>query len=255
MGCALGQAWRAAGTRVVTTGEGRSDATRQRIEQSRLESVKSLSALAAVSTIVVSVCGPGQALEVGHAVAGQVRRSGLRPLFVDLNPIAPSTARGLAALVGSAGLEFVDGSISGPPPAPGGDTALYLSGPQAAKLAGIPAEGVTYVVVGRAIGSASAVKMCTSSVYKGLVALVMQAAATSRAYEVEEFVQTDFRRRLPALVDNLPVQLAHADREARRFADEMHEISQAQEDAGTGADLFRAFETVFRTRSGQSHSA
>jgi 3-hydroxyisobutyrate dehydrogenase-like beta-hydroxyacid dehydrogenase len=69
----------------------------------------------------------------------------------------------------------VDGSISRPPPWRAGTTRIYLSGSRAGEVAGLPFEGVDVIVVGPDVGSASAVKMSTASVYKGSTALLAQA--------------------------------------------------------------------------------
>lgn len=74
----------------------------------------------------------------------------------------------IEAVPGEAGIETVDGSISGPPPHEPGTTRIYLAGPRAAELAALPFEGVERVVVGGRVGLASAVKTCTASVYAEL---------------------------------------------------------------------------------------
>ena len=81
----------------------------------------------------------------------------------------------IEAELAAAGLELVDGSISGPPPWTAGTTRVYLSGPRAAEVAALPFDGVDAIVVGTRVGAASAVKMSTASVYKGTSALLLQA--------------------------------------------------------------------------------
>ena len=62
---------------------------------------------------------------------------------------------------------------------PGGDTLVYLSGERAAWLAGLAADGIRPRVVGERPGTASAVKMCTASVYKGTTLVWLQALETA----------------------------------------------------------------------------
>src|SRR5207249_3609234 len=98
-------------------------------------------------------------------------------LVADLNAISPSTVDQLAAVL--APLDLVDGSISGPPPTVRPGARLYLSGSRAGTIAGLPWRRVRPVVLPGGVGQASALKMCTASVYKGTVGLYAQALRTA----------------------------------------------------------------------------
>ena len=154
-----------------------------------VEDVRTLEALVRAADIVLSVVPPGSAVEVAEAIA--TASGDARPLVADLNAIAPATARRVEEALAANGLETVDGSISGAPPHAPGTTRIYLSGPRAAEIAGLPLAGVELVVVGAEVGLASAVKMCTASVYKGRVALLAQALRTAHAHGVVEHVLDD----------------------------------------------------------------
>ena len=140
MGSAVGRAWRDGGARVVATVTGRSERTRALAEG--LELLPALADVVASSDIVVSICPPGEAVAVARSVLQAAQDASRRPLFADLNAISPTVVADIAALVGSAGLDLVDGSISGGPPRPGGSTTLYLSGERADQLAMLPADGL-----------------------------------------------------------------------------------------------------------------
>ena len=68
--------------------------------------------------------------------------SGARPLVADLNAVSPDTVRELERTAAAAGIDLVDGSISGSPRAPGGTTRLYLSGPRAGEVAALEPQGM-----------------------------------------------------------------------------------------------------------------
>ncbi len=117
---------------------------------------------------------------------------------VDLNAIAPETSRRLAEVIRGAGCDYVDGSISGPPPWSTGTTRIYLSGERASDIAALRLTGVERIVVGAEIGSASAVKMSTASVYKGTSALLAHALLAAHANGVLEHVLDDLRAGSPS---------------------------------------------------------
>ena len=114
MGSALARAWTAAGHHVVTTVHGRSERT-QRLAQG-LTLLPSLEEVVAAADVVVDICPPGEADACLISVLEAVAETGSRPLLADLNAIAPGLVRELASRARDAGVDLVDGSISGGPP-------------------------------------------------------------------------------------------------------------------------------------------
>ena len=243
MGSAIGARLREGGVRVVAALDGRSERTRRLAGEAGVEDVGTLEALVREADIVLSVVPPGSAVEVAEAIAAAAGDA--RPLVADLNAIAPTTVERIDAVLAAHGLETVDGSISGPPPHAPGTTRIYLSGPRAAEVAGLPLPGVELVVVGSEVGLASAVKMCTASVYKGRVALLAQALRTAQAYGVVEHVLDDLvdtgladRRRTGGTIGK-------ASAKAWRYVPEMEEIAATQAGAGLTPELFLAISRVY----------
>ena len=91
MGSTLGAGWREAGVGVLTAGSGRSDRSRRLAQAAGLELVAELADVIAACDVLASVVPPGAATAVGRDVGAAVRRTGARPLVVELNAIAPST--------------------------------------------------------------------------------------------------------------------------------------------------------------------
>ena len=182
---------------------------------------------------------------MGLAAAIAEAAAGASPVVVDLNAVSPGSAREIASLLGAAGIEAVDGAISGPPPVAPGTTRIYLSGRRAEAVAALPLEGVERVVVGDGPDLASAVKMCTASVYKGRVALLAQALRTARAHGVVEHVLDDLVDTGLADRDHTGATLARASAKAWRYVAEMEEIAATQSEAGLTPDLFRALAVVY----------
>ena len=248
MGAGLGGALRAGGAQVVATTAGRSARTRRLAEG--LELLPSLDEVIAVADVVLSVTPPAQALDVARSIAEAARRTGSQPLVADLNAVSPPTMARVAETC--AGLTVVDGSISGPPPSVRPGARIYLSGPRSDEVAALPWHGrVEPVVLGGGRGAASALKMCTASVYKGLNALVTQAMRTAGRHGVLEEVLADLARN--DLAGSAGVVSAAT--KAHRFVDEMREIAATQSAAGLTPALFEAFAAVYTDIAGTELAA
>lgn len=228
---------------MVVALEGRSERTCRLAAATGLEDVGSLASLLAEADVVLSVVPPGEAVDVAGELAAHAALT--QPLVADLNAVSPTTARRVGAVLADGGLELVDGSISGPPPQKRGTTRIYLSGPRAAEVAALPFDGVDCVVVGESVGSASAVKMCTASVYKGRVALLTQALRTAHANGVVEHVLADLADAGMASPARTGARLGQASAKAWRYVAEMEEIAATQAEAGLTPDLFRALARVY----------
>jgi 3-hydroxyisobutyrate dehydrogenase-like beta-hydroxyacid dehydrogenase len=242
MGSALGRAWASGGARVVATVEGRSDRTRGLAES--LDLLPALADVVRTSDVVVSVCPPDAAAAV---LADVIAAAGdHRPVLADLNAVSPATMDALERQAEEAGFALVDGSISGGPPAPGGDTMLYLSGVEANVLADLPADGLRTRVVGGRVGTASAVKMCTASVYKGTTAVWAQALQAAYDLGVLDVVLDDLREEHPDEVSRAARRIAVSTAKAHRFVGEMEQIALTQGTTGASPELFEGMAAVYR---------
>lgn len=242
MGSALGRAWAAGGARVVATVEGRSERT-QRLAHG-LDLLPTLRDVVAAADVVVTICPPTAAAAVlGDVIA---EAGDHRPVLADLNAVSPVTMTDLEQRATNAGFDLVDGSISGGPPAPGGDTTVYLSGTRAAVLADLSADGLLTRVVGDRVGTASAVKMCTASVYKGTTAVWAQALQTAYALGVLDVVLDDLREEHPDEVERAGRRIAVSTSKSARFVGEMEQIAATQRAAGASGELFDGMAAVYR---------
>ncbi len=247
MGSALAHVLRESGVRVVATAAGRSPRTVAFAQGCGLELLESLEAVVAAADTVLSVVPPGKAQEVAAELAGACRRTGVRPLVAELNAVSPDTAERIASRLATAGVDVVDGAISGPPPRPErpGGTRIYLSGPRAEEVAGFRHPSLQLRVLGDRIGTASGLKMCTASIYKGIAALATHALLTAREHAVVDHVLDDVRQQYPELASGLPSTVALAATKAGRYVDEMREIAATQAAAGLTPALFEGIARVF----------
>jgi 3-hydroxyisobutyrate dehydrogenase-like beta-hydroxyacid dehydrogenase len=237
MGSAIGASLRSGGVRAVTTLAGRSDRSARFARDAGLELVPDVDALVRESDVILSVVPPESAGKLAEVLASSCDRVGRRPLLAELNAISPGTVARIAE-----SFDLIDGSISGPPPRPGSSTTIYLSGPDVSVLSEQDAPGISWVPVGTEIGAASAVKMCTASVYKGMSALLAHALLTAEHHGVTDHVLSDVRQLIPEALRQ-PVQAAT---KAWRFVGEMEQIAATQAAAGLTPALFDAIGEVYR---------
>ena len=233
------------GSRAVTTLAGRSERTRRLVEQAELEVLPDLDEVLRAADYVLSIVPPEWAPAVAADIAAAARTTGSSPLVADLNAISPTTMEAIAARLADGGCDVVDGSISGGPPRPEGATRLYLSGPRASELAALRAPGLEPWVLGEAVGTASAVKMCTASVYKGTTGLLAHALLTAQAYGVLAPVLDDLRAGDPQLIARAAVSLARAATKSERYVGEMREIAETQAAADLPRELFDGFAALY----------
>ncbi len=237
MGSGLGFSLARGGARVVATVAGRTERTARLAAD--LELLPDLDAVVASSDILLVVTPPAAAVAAAEAVGAAARRTATAPLVVDMNAVAPSTLTSVQSALGS--LDLVDGSISGGPPSVVDGTHLYFSGARADEVTSLPWTGVVTRVVGPEVGTASALKMCTASVYKGTAALWTQAMITAAHNGVLDEFLADVGRNVPAL----PEDVARAATKAHRYVGEMREIAATQRAAGLSPDLFEAMASVW----------
>ena len=245
MGSAVGAAYRASGRRVVATVAGRSERTQALAAQAGLELVADLDAVVGSADLVLSIAPPDQARAIATDLVGAAARTGARPLVSDWNAVSPATVRELSDLLAAGGLELVDGSISGGPPRADYRTRVYVSGARAAELAGSGPPWLDLRVVGAEVGLASAVKMCTASVYKGHTALLAHALATAQANGVLAEVLDDLRDSFPRQIERAARLLAVSTTKAGRYVGEMREIAATQASAGLTPALFESMAEVY----------
>lgn len=225
------------GTR-LWCGDGRSAATKDRAETAGMEDVGSLEALVRLSDVVVSVCPPAAATEVAAAVAA----AGFDGTYVDVNAIAPSTARAIGARFA----RFVDGGVIGPPVRAAGTTRLYLSGAAATEVADLWSGSLLETrVVDGGPGAASAVKICFAAWTKGTAALLLAIRALAVAEGVDDAVLGEWATSLPGLAGQADAAAAANAPKAWRFSGELEEIAGSFAAAGLPAGFGAAAAEVY----------
>ena len=246
MGSAVGAAYRAGGSRVVATVASRSPRTPGLAEQAGLELLPDLDAVVGESELVLSIVPPGEAGATVAAIAAAAGRTGSRPLVADWNAVSPATVQELEQVLAEGRTRArrrLD--LGRPARAPTTARGSTCSGRSAAELAGAAPAWIDARKVGDTVGLASAVKMCTASMYKGSSAVLAHALLTAHAHGVLPQVLDDLGDSFPRQIDHAARLLAVSATKADRFVAEMREIAATQESAGLTPALFEAIAEVY----------
>jgi len=242
MGAAVGAAARLNGARVIWASEGRGDATRARAGAAGLEDVGSVARLVADSRLILSVCPPAAAVDVGREAA----RLGFAGVYVDGNAVSPDTTVAVGDIVTAGGAQFVDGGIIGPPPHRPGTTRLYLSGVGAADVAAKFAQGpLTAIALDHRVGAASALKMAYAGWNKGSQALLLAIRALAAREGVDEALVREWALSMPELAKRTEQAAASNSKKAWRFVGEMREIASTFAAAGLPEGFHEAAAEIF----------
>ncbi|KAK1761932.1 putative 6-phosphogluconate dehydrogenase [Phialemonium atrogriseum] len=269
MGLGIAKLLKAKGFSVATNCQGRSQDTIDRAAEAHVNMLPSDVALVGACDVILSVVPPRDAEATAQRILDAVavlpgaRDPDAPPLhFADMNAVAPSTSRAMAASFAKSGLPvaFVDGSIIGGPPTPlqgeSGEWSLPLmpaSGPH--KLADLPRYGEQLTAALRMrhisdeVGAASGLKMCFASMTKGYTAIALQAFTSARRMGVLGDLQDAMRTVAgPARLEQTEAGLVGMAPKAYRWVCEMEEIGKTHaEEGGFDGDLFRGVAGVYRT--------
>ena len=238
MGAAVGAALRIGGAEVLWASEGRTPATCTRAARDELTDAGTIAQLVEQSEVIVSVCPPHAALDVARAVAA----SNFNGIFVDVNAVAPATAREIAGVLAS----VVDGGIIGGPPRAAGATRLYLSGQGAERIAALfVGSPLDAVVIGGDIGAASALKMAYAAWTKGTSALLIAIRALAAAEGVDDALLREWAISQPDLPNRSEGAARGTASKAWRFVGEMHEIADTFATAGLPGNFHRAAAEIY----------
>ncbi|KAF3062011.1 hypothetical protein GL218_04176 [Daldinia childiae] len=266
MGVGIAKLLVANGFSVATNIKGRSNDTLNRAKSAQVELLNSDKALTQQCSVILSVVPPRDAVATAQrivdAVSGPLRRAEDNPLyFADLNAVAPSSVKRVAALFDQRlSVRFIDGSILGSPPAlKSGDSSaewrvprIPTSGPH--QLSEIPGFGAKLAAtlntrhISPEIGAASGLKMCFASFSKGFTSLAIQAFTTAHRLGVLSDLQGELQEVLPWHYELAEKGVIGMAPKAYRWVTEMEEIAHTlSEEGGFAPDSFLGAAKVYRT--------
>lgn len=246
MGSAIGKFLTGSGVSVATALEGRSELTRIRAKEAGMRDLLSLDHLVAESDLVLSVLVPSEALAMARRVAESVKRTNHRPVYADLNAIAPQTVREIDRVITGAGVTFIDGGIIGSPPVRGRKgTRIYCSGPTTGALESLRDSGLDIRKVGAVVGQASGLKMVYAASTKGITALWTELMVAARALGLEDALRAEFEMS-GVNITEVGGRICSMPRRARRWVGEMEEIAKTFDSVGLTPNMLTGAADMYR---------
>lgn len=258
MGGAVATALKKSGFDLVTTLEGRSQATRDSASERGVEDVGTLDELVRRSDLVISILVPAQASAVAAGVAAAMASTGATTVFADCNAVSPATAAAMEPVIQAAGGLFIDAGIIGGPPSDASAPRFYASGADTSALAELDGKGIDVIDVGSGAGRASAIKMCYASQTKGITALQTAMLVAAERLGVYDELVAELSGSQSANLERAEAALKRLPSVAGRWIGEMEEIAATFEQVGvTGgfhegaAEMFRLVESAGLSGGGQ----
>ena len=232
------------GYEVWWASEGRSAETRERAREHGLVDVVDVREVVEGCDIILSICPPDAAVAVSELVA----RHAFQGTFVDCNAISPMRMKRIAAQLEPVGAHVVDGGIIGHPAWVANKTFLYLAGAKAETVATCFAAGplVARVMPGKAVGDASAMKMCYAAYTKGTTAILCALLATADVLGVRNEINDHWEIDQPGRAAEREQILSSVTQKAWRWTGEMHEIAATFQSVGLPDGFHEAAATLYQ---------
>lgn len=239
---AMGQRWtellQPRGVEIVTTVEGRGEATARAARESGVEILPTLEDVVAKSDIVVSLVAPEAAEEVGMRVAAAIAAGSNKPIFVECNATAPDRTRRIGKAVLDGGGRYVDGCVVGPAARLGHDWSVcYLSGEPAQEFADLVGDAFPVHVFDDGIDTVSGFKMTYAAFNRGLGSLLIEAFIMAYRYNALDNVLDYMYRRFPDIMKQMDYYLPGMPAQALRRVGEMLDVAGTMEDRGVHASM------------------
>ncbi len=224
MGSAVARRLGENGVRVLTSLNGRSEATAKRAAEAGM--IAADDAELARADIILSIVPPADAVGLAERLAALIAKAGTKPVVVDCNAVNVETVHSVEKIIATAGARFVDGGIIGLPPRPGSvGPAFYVSGTHAPDIAALKQLGLDLRIVDGPVGAASALKMSYAGIVKGLsgIGAAMVLAATRAG--AAEALRDELGSSQPAILARLGIALPEMIPKTYRWVAEMREIA------------------------------
>jgi 3-hydroxyisobutyrate dehydrogenase-like beta-hydroxyacid dehydrogenase len=243
MGVSVAASALKSGCSVYWASEGRSQKTRERAERAGLVEVSTLTKLCETCSVLVSVCPPHAAEEVGK----EILLHSFKGLYLDANAISPQRVIRIGEEMAEKGVAFVDGGIIGPPAWTAETTRLYLSGLNAERAAACFSAGpLETEVIGESIGKASALKMCYAAYTKGTTALLCAVLGAAAGLGVRKELENQWSRNESGFAEQAAQQVSRSIPKAWRFVGEMEEIVATFKEVGIPQGFHTAAADIYR---------
>jgi 3-hydroxyisobutyrate dehydrogenase-like beta-hydroxyacid dehydrogenase len=243
---------------VITSLDGRSQASAERAAKAGVEVVHDDGALVAQADFVFSIVPPSRAAELAERLLPRIRGVERKPVFVECNAVAPATVKQIAAPFQTEGLPFVDAGIIGPPPASGRPAPrFYASGGAVGRFEELRKFGMDVRPLSSEVGDASALKMAYGGINKGLQALGAALILGAVRSGVSQALWQEMQDSQPAVLQLLTRALPKMYAKAYRWVGEMEEIAKFLQPETGGSEMLSGaahlYEDIARDYAGGAH--
>ena len=251
MGARLGELLLAQGHRVVTTTEGRSRRTRRLSGHAGIESLDTLSQVAMVADVVISIVRPAAASEVASSFQQAVANRTDRVIYVEANAVSPMTVRAIADSFSHPNLHFVDAAIHGLAAQLPEGGMLYLSGTTGKEIRRLFSPALRVEILDAEPGSASGLKMLIGGLNKGLVSLFLEMTRLSCELGSLDKLLSVYRASYPGVMEIVDRLLPTFPLHAKRRAEEMQELQETMTQFGVDAWMTKGVREVITELAAQ----
>lgn len=214
--------------------------TRQDAAANGLKVAANAAEAAREARIIISAVTADAVAAVAHQAAGYLKPG---QIFLDINSASPVTKKNAFAEVDAIGAHYVEGAVMQPVPGPDLKVPILCGGPYAQEAADLLNPlGMNMTPVSTEPGRASAMKLCRSIMIKGIEALIVDCAASAKAWGVEKEVFGSLRETWPSIdFAELSVYMGQRVRQhGIRRAAEMREAAMMVADLGRNDALCKA---------------
>ena len=190
--------------------------------------------------IVISAVTADAVAAVAEQAAGYVTEG---QIFFDINSASPVTKKTAFEKVSPSGAHYIEGAVMQPVPGPGIRVPILGGGPWAQEVADLLNPfGFNITPASTEPGRASAMKLCRSIMIKGIEALIVDCAASAKAWGVEKEVYGSLQETWPSIdFAELAEYMGQRVRQhGVRRAAEMREAAMMVADIGRDSGLCRA---------------
>lgn len=224
MGAGVASCLTTKGVPVITSLEGRSEASRRRAAATGMQDTGTHAL--AEADFLLSIVPPADAITLARRLAPALAASSRRTVYVDCNAVSPPTAQAVGDIIATTGCAFVDAAIIGPPPKPGTtNTKFYASGPRARDFAVLNDFGLIVRVLDGPLTAASALKMSYAGITKGLTALGAAMMLAAMRGGSAQALKAELAESQPALLQFFERMVPPMYGKAYRWAPELDEIA------------------------------
>jgi 3-hydroxyisobutyrate dehydrogenase-like beta-hydroxyacid dehydrogenase len=246
MGSAIGARLTQHGATILTSLEGRGDASRARAEAAGMVNAEDAD-IVARAAVILSIVPPAEAYALAARFAGPLAQAAHPPVYIDCNAISVARVKGIAGLIEDSHARFLDaGIIGGPPKRDEPGPAIYVAGQIAAEIAQLRTHGLDMRHLDGGIGAASALKLSYAGITKGLAALAAAMILAAERAGAGQALKTELAASQPQLLARFAKTLPDMYPKAYRWVDEMHSIADFIGEDQAEAGIFTAAAALYQ---------